>query len=146
MLRGEASIIIKALHLTASSLRSCVGLPLSCFFYVYGYRPLNAYGRRCSTTSTSSVQILIPVTVVNKPPHHHIVNTARAWDGIGKASLPPTDWPFLSSYPPETSRMPYTASSASYVSPPLDVCRRHSLRQGTRRCRLSGNVTMTDAT
>jgi hypothetical protein len=28
------------LPLTASSVRSCVGLPLPCFFHGYGYRPL----------------------------------------------------------------------------------------------------------
>ena len=32
-------------QLTASSVRFCAGLPLPCFFHVYGYRPLNRHGR-----------------------------------------------------------------------------------------------------
>src|SRR5215470_15337778 len=30
-----------ARHLTSSGVHSCLGLPLPCFFHVYGYRPLN---------------------------------------------------------------------------------------------------------
>ena len=45
--------------------------------------PLSAYGRRCPETLTVNVHIPDTSALASKPPHHLIVDTARAWARSG---------------------------------------------------------------
>ena len=48
------------LHLTVSSVRSCLGWPLPCFFHVYGYRPLSTHTTQRPILAPAPAQKLSP--------------------------------------------------------------------------------------
>jgi len=73
-----------ALQPTASSIRSCLELPLSCCFRVYGYRPFFRYDEYPRLMSSLGVEQLIRIISVRLSPLPQVFrHCAPCWPSIG---------------------------------------------------------------